>query len=219
MTTADAIRKNIINVNTTQDNTMMNTTPWYRQFWPWFLLILPLTVVVAGIITIIIAATNPPMLVAADYYKQGLSINRDLRSEKYSAALELVASLQVNQATNEIECRLNGNADFTPPNELILSLHHPADKQYDHTITLRQKQDGDYRDGHFYIGQLNDHSLHRWYITISPQIDNEQRSWLLRGVLPNREHNTNNAAIQIVLGYPDNQAPHPMPTQNTKQVM
>ena len=39
---------------------MLNETtdilPWYRQFWPWFLILLPASVVVAGFVTLYIAA-------------------------------------------------------------------------------------------------------------------------------------------------------------------
>jgi len=52
--------------------------PWYRQFWPWFLIVLPLCSMVGGITTLIIASSQPVSLVAEDYYKQGKAINADL---------------------------------------------------------------------------------------------------------------------------------------------
>ena len=33
----------------------LDTTPWYRQFWPWFLIVLPGSVVVAALTTVYIA--------------------------------------------------------------------------------------------------------------------------------------------------------------------
>jgi len=45
--------------------------PWYKQFWPWFLIILPLTVVVWTIVTVVIFSQNSVSLVAEDYYKKG----------------------------------------------------------------------------------------------------------------------------------------------------
>ena len=56
-------------LNTTQ------TTPWYKQFWPWFLLFLPACAVVASISTFIIAQKNSPSLVIKNYYKEGLAFN------------------------------------------------------------------------------------------------------------------------------------------------
>ncbi len=44
--------------------------PWYKQFWPWFLIILPATVVVACITTFVLFVENDVDLVAEDYYKK-----------------------------------------------------------------------------------------------------------------------------------------------------
>ncbi len=44
--------------------------PWYKQFWPWFLIILPLSVVVASITTFVVFSNNKVSLVAEDYYKK-----------------------------------------------------------------------------------------------------------------------------------------------------
>lgn len=52
--------------------------PWYKQFWPWFLMIPPAAAVIGGIATIIIAIINADELVVADYYRQGLIINQTL---------------------------------------------------------------------------------------------------------------------------------------------
>ncbi|NND59665.1 MAG: hypothetical protein HKN49_05295 [Gammaproteobacteria bacterium] len=40
--------------------TMDATTPWYRQFWPWFVIALPATVVIASMITIWLAIEARP---------------------------------------------------------------------------------------------------------------------------------------------------------------
>ena len=52
--------------------------PWYRQFWPWFLMALPGAAVIGGITTVIVATIDRDGLVKDDYYKEGLAINRDL---------------------------------------------------------------------------------------------------------------------------------------------
>lgn len=52
--------------------------PWYKQFWPWFLIILPLTVVIWTVVTVIVFANNSVSLVTEDYYKKGKGINIDL---------------------------------------------------------------------------------------------------------------------------------------------
>lgn len=39
-----------------------DTKPWYKQFWPWFLISLPGSVVIASMFTISIAVENAPII-------------------------------------------------------------------------------------------------------------------------------------------------------------
>lgn len=48
--------------------------PWYKQFWPWFLIILPLTVVIWTVVTVIVFANNSVSLVTEDYYKKAKAL-------------------------------------------------------------------------------------------------------------------------------------------------
>ena len=40
--------------------------PWYRQFWPWFIIALPVSAVIASFITLWLAVSNPVTLVVND---------------------------------------------------------------------------------------------------------------------------------------------------------
>ena len=53
--------------------------PWYRQFWPWFIIALPASVVVASFITLWLAISNPDHLVIEDGEYQQL--NSDLKAQ------------------------------------------------------------------------------------------------------------------------------------------
>ena len=45
--------------------------PWYKQFWPWFIIALPASVVVASFFTLWLAISNPdPLVVDEDEYRQ-----------------------------------------------------------------------------------------------------------------------------------------------------
>ena len=65
-------------------------TPWYRQRWPWLLMAGPALVVVASLYSGWLAVTSDDGVVADDYYKRGLSINRRLERVDRAAALKLV---------------------------------------------------------------------------------------------------------------------------------
>lgn len=54
-----------------QNNTQATQLrPWYRQFWPWFLIALPASAVIAGIVTVILAASNPDPIIKSDRYEK-----------------------------------------------------------------------------------------------------------------------------------------------------
>ena len=44
---------------------------WYTQFWPWFLILLPATVVIASFTTLYIAIQSPDKVVRGEYEKLG----------------------------------------------------------------------------------------------------------------------------------------------------
>ncbi|MCG9696675.1 FixH family protein [Shewanella sp. Isolate11] len=69
---------------------------WYKQFWPWFLIILPLSAVIASINLLMISIDNKDSLVSEDYYKEGKAINMDLRKIKHARQLGLQFELLVN---------------------------------------------------------------------------------------------------------------------------
>lgn len=71
----------------------MSQTPWYKQFWPWFLIALPSAAVIAGISTVIIAVQHQHDLVAEDYYKKGKAINRDLSRIEQAVTLQVSATI------------------------------------------------------------------------------------------------------------------------------
>lgn len=49
---------------------------WYRQFWPWFLIMLPATVVVASVITIYLAVSNADPIIKHNDQKLGPVITK-----------------------------------------------------------------------------------------------------------------------------------------------
>lgn len=146
--------------------------PWYRQFWPWFLIALPATVVVAGIATLFIAIDNRSSLVVDDYYKQGLGINRTLEEDRSAVELGLAAELNLDLATGEIYVVMTGSDSLGET--LSLQWIHPTDGSRDIALTLQRSGDNRYR------GQLPRQPRGRWYIHLQ---GTQPRDWLLRSEL------------------------------------
>ena len=79
--------------------------PWYKQFWPWFLIILPLTVVVWTVVTVVVFANNSVSFVAEDYYKKGKGINIDI--SKMNVARDLGLNATVSSDKNTVVIAFN----------------------------------------------------------------------------------------------------------------
>ncbi len=55
--------------------------PWWTHGHVWLIIAGPAIVVVAGIATLVLALRTPDPLVAEDYYRQGIEINRTLAAQ------------------------------------------------------------------------------------------------------------------------------------------
>ena len=71
-------------------------TPWYKQFWPWVLIGLPTSVVIASITTYFLAVNGMDSVISKDYYQEGLEINKDLSRDRQAAALGLMADITID---------------------------------------------------------------------------------------------------------------------------
>ncbi len=58
------------------------TRPWWRHGQVWLLIAGPAAVVVAGVVTTVIAVRGADPLVASDYYRRGIQINEQLARER-----------------------------------------------------------------------------------------------------------------------------------------
>jgi hypothetical protein len=52
--------------------------PWYRQFWPWFIIALPATAVIASFVTLWLALTHPDHLVIDE--EEYRNLNSELKA-------------------------------------------------------------------------------------------------------------------------------------------
>lgn len=112
--------------------------PWYREPWPWLLIAGPATVLVAGAATIWIAFASADGLVAEDYYKQGLAINKVLAREEAARQKGISASVVLREGS--IEVRLEGDK----PQALFAHLAHATRAGNDLRLRLAPAAAGTY---------------------------------------------------------------------------
>ena len=109
--------------------------PWYRQFWPWFLIALPASSVLGGIITVIIAVRHGDTLVRDDYYEAGLAINKEFTRERAAATRNITATLLVDERQGRVVVQLDG-AGVDQSSPLLLELSHPTLAERDRSFRL-----------------------------------------------------------------------------------
>ena len=69
-----------------QNKRAQSSGPWWKFGHVWMVLAGPALVVVASFVTFYIAVTRPAPLVAEDYYRQGIDINKRTQGDKANAA-------------------------------------------------------------------------------------------------------------------------------------
>jgi hypothetical protein len=153
---------------TTLKNTSTNESipVWYKQFWPWFLIILPGTVVIASICTVILAFMRADTLVNDNYYKEGLAINKTF-SDIHAAQRMNIEGVLIIQ-NNAVQLSLASEKPLAD-DTLLLTFNHPFNKELDATITLS-------KEGHQkFTGTIPNLEAGKWYVTL--QSSNTKSSW------------------------------------------
>ncbi|MHB1244828.1 MAG: FixH family protein [Sulfuriferula sp.] len=144
---------------------------WYREPWPWILISLPLTAVIASLISAWLAVISDDGLVADDYYKQGMAINQVLHRDAAAVAMNLGATLHTSADGHTVQVALSGN--LSPfPDRLRLSILHPTQAGHDHVITLHAAS------GDIYRGTFPGLGKARWRVLL----ESPQGNWRLTGI-------------------------------------
>lgn len=101
---------------------------WWSEPMVWLIIALPVTAVIASLLTLWVAARNADTLVTDEYVKEGLAVRQVVDRDRKAAALAMNASLTAEPG--RLTLRLDGRLD-TPPKRLLLTLEHPADPGMD----------------------------------------------------------------------------------------
>jgi hypothetical protein len=123
-------------------NAILNlpVTPWWKQRWPWLLMLGPASVMVATGYTAWLAIKTPDAVVVGDYYTQGKAINQDLRRDRAAAQLGLSMTLGYDAATGALSGRIN-RKDTGP---LMLHLSHATQPEKDLKLMLVPDAEGNF---------------------------------------------------------------------------
>jgi hypothetical protein len=140
----------------------------------------PFLVVVASLATLALAISSDDGLVADDYYKQGLGINREIGSVEAARVSGVTAAIQFNEARDRVRVLLTtGDAR---PDVLRLALVHPTRGGADQRITLARQPNGTYS------GRLASPHAGRWHLALL----DDQDGWRLAG-----DWRTDRAAVTL----------------------
>ncbi|KPK27908.1 MAG: hypothetical protein AMJ66_11045 [Betaproteobacteria bacterium SG8_40] len=156
---------------------------WYREPWPWILIGLPASAVIAGIVTLVIAVRNEDGLVAEDYYKQGLAINQVIEREQRAVQMGLKAQMLV--ADNNIRIHLDGSGER--PGRIVVRFVHPTRAGEDREIELTPVAPG------WYQAVLPDLAQGRWRL----QIEDGDTTWRLTGVWTTNQKSLLISAVDV----------------------
>lgn len=115
-----------------------DTKPWYRQFWPWFIIALPASSVVAGLTTVWISMQTTDSLVV--YSEDGVrnATDRRLSAERFAAELDLAALLEIDPETRVVKAVVRSRDLPEVPATLEFELSHPAFADRDLRLTLNK---------------------------------------------------------------------------------
>jgi len=119
----------------------LDNTPWYRQFWPWFILAILSWGVVSATITLTMALRNPPHMMTGDYARLGKAlVDTHLRADR-AEALGLAGTVVAERD----EWLLRLDVTDLPAQQLILLVQHPTDSARDRQVVLNRSGPGEYR--------------------------------------------------------------------------
>jgi hypothetical protein len=136
-------------------------TPWYRYFWPWFIVILMGVSMASALATVWLAHHNADSEVRDDWYKEGVAINRRLEQQQRARAQGLHARLELAGASGLLVVHLDGPGSEQVP-ALRLHMSHATLAARDMSMLLDRV--GPQRFEVAPSGELEG----RWYATLEP---------------------------------------------------
>ncbi len=136
-----------------------DTKPWYKYFWPWFLIAVPTSSFIVGYFVIYFATNTEDSLVVDDYYKEGKAINASMAKVEVARRQRIMTDLTINDGAIAVEFHsgipANGNA-------LKLNFYHVTLQNKDFSILLTRDANGVYR------GFTEQDTSGKWKVSLTP---------------------------------------------------
>ena len=117
-----------------------DTKPWYRQFWPWFIIALPAAAVVAGLTTLWISLQTTDSLILTSEDGVRKEADRRVAAQRLASELGLAALVDINRGTGTVAAVIPAGTLNDVPAILEFELSHPAFADRDVAITLNRAQ-------------------------------------------------------------------------------
>lgn len=167
-----------------------DVSPWYKQFWAWFVLAPLIVVVIVGGIMLTIAYHYADDVVTDNYYKEGRMINQRLEQDQQATQLGLFAEVKFDFDSGEAHIKLDTEkTGVLLPKKLLFLLNHPTSAVQDHILILTEWGAGRYRV------DLEERLDYRWYVVLMPALETDQTNynqaaWRLTGEIDFRQSAT-----------------------------
>lgn len=152
-----------------------DTQPWYRQFWPWFVITPPFVGIMLGVLLVTAATHDPDGLAVGDYYKEGRGINQSIERAQFALSLGLTGEVSIEEG--RVWLTLSSDVPI-PRQELELAFVHPTRDHFDRRLSMSY----DARQG-VYFTELTNLDQALWHVYLEPT----DGSWRLRGRLESLE--------------------------------
>ena len=137
--------------------------PWFRQPFVWMVIAIPLSSVIVGMVMLWLSIVSFDGMVADDYYKQGLQINRVLDREHAALAAQLSGTLKLRRADSRLVLT-SAQHGYRLPGQVQVRLSYATSAGQDvaftmtHSAALAEDE---------YVGPALNLPQGRWYVYVS----------------------------------------------------
>lgn len=142
-------------------------SPWYKQFWAWVLILVPTSIFVLGIVTLVIVSRQSSTPDGAVYFDSNQPINRHLAGVQRANLRGLSAVM--NFSSESISVGIGGKITES---KLKLVLSHPQEPGSEFNVELQRVEEG------LYTGSMPSPISAGWHWVI---IGSDDDGWKLNG--------------------------------------